>query len=623
MNYLSVEGVGKSYGERTLFADITFGLSKGQKMALVARNGTGKTTLMRLLARLEAPDTGEVVFRKDLQVGFLDQEPALPGEKTIAEVLYEANNERAIALREYEELIARNEEGEALHKALEKMERLNAWDYEARSKEILGKLAIFDTTRKVGILSGGQRKRVALAKLLIDSPDLLVLDDPTYHLDIPMVEWLEYYLSLDLLTVFMVTHDRYFLDRVCDEIIEIDGGGLHRYRGNYSYFLEKRQERQEVLAAEVGKAKSLMKTELEWVRRMPKARGTKSKARLDAFENLRASAGRRVKEDELQLEIKMNRLGGKILELHHLRKAYGDLKIVDDFSYKFKKFDRVGLVGANGAGKTTLINMFLGLEAPDSGKVVQGETVVFGYYRQDGMQFSDDKRVIEVVKEIAEVIPLNKGRKLTASQLLERFLFPSNSHYTYVHKLSGGEKRRLYLLTILMANPNFLILDEPTNDLDILTLNVLEDFLEDYTGCLMIVSHDRYFMDKLVDHLFVLEGNGQVRDFPGHYSHYREWKLVREEEARKQAAAAPKVSTPAKAKSQGPKTKLTYKEKLEFERLETEIESLENRKAELTEALNGGISDHEKIQAIGQELSEVVEALETKSDRWLELSEYA
>lgn len=622
MNYLSVEAIGKSYGERTLFNNLSFGLSKGQKMALVARNGTGKTTLMRILTGLEAPDSGEVVFRKELQIGYLDQDPDLPADKTIASVLYEADNVRASALREYEKLVAEEADGDALHKALETMDRLQAWDYEARSEEILGKLAIDRTDRVIGILSGGQRKRVALAKLLIDSPDLLILDEPTNHLDIAMVEWLETFLSQDHLTVFMVTHDRYFLDRVCDEIVEIEGGGLQRYRGNYSYYLEKREERHEATSSEIGKARSLMKTELEWVRRMPKARGTKSKARLDAFEKLRESASRSTRENEVQLEIKMNRLGGKILESHHLRKSYGDLKIVDDFSYKFQTRDRVGIIGPNGAGKTTLINLFLGLEDPDGGKVVAGETVIFGYYKQDGLKFSDEKRVIEVVKDIAEVIPLNKGRKLTASQLLERFLFPTHSHYTFVGKLSGGEKRRLYLLTILMANPNFLILDEPTNDLDILTLNILEDFLEDFQGCLLIVSHDRYFMDKLVDHLFVLEGNGKIKDFPGHYSHYREYLLVQEEASRnapKTIKAAKKESKPAPTN----KVKLTYKERLEYEQLEKEIEQLEGRKEKLTEQLNSGESDHEKLLAIGQELSEVIEAIESKGDRWLVLAEFA
>lgn len=618
MNYLSVENLTKSYGVRVLFEDITFGIDQGQKVAFIAKNGTGKSTFLKILFGIEGYDSGNIVFRKDIKTGFLKQSPDFPENKTISDVVFNADSEQIKAILAYEKASKNPNNQEVLQAAFDKMDALDAWNYETRIKQILGQLNIHDLDQKIGELSGGQQKRIALAQVLIEEPDFLILDEPTNHLDIDMIEWLENYLSKENVTLLMVTHDRYFLERVCNEIIELDDQTLYKYKGNYSYFLQKKQEREEVFEANVARAKNLYRKELEWMRRMPKARGTKAKSREEAFYKTKEEAHQRKDNSKVSIEVNMSRLGGKILEIHHARKAYGDLKILDDFNYVFKKGERVGIVGKNGVGKTTFLNLLLGKEELDGGKIVQGETVVFGYYTQKGLKLKDDKRVIETIKDIAEVIPLTKGKKLTAAQLLETFLFPKSMHYNLVEKLSGGEKRRLYLLTILMQNPNFLILDEPTNDLDIITLNVLEDFLEDFQGCLMVVTHDRYFMDKLVDHLFVFEGEGKIKDYIGKYNEYRL-------EAKNKSTSTiekPKQETSAKTKDQ-PKTKLSYKEKVEFEELEKDIPKLEEKKAALNQLLLDSSSNHEELLKLTEELGEVTKSLDEKTDRWLELSEFA
>jgi ATP-binding cassette subfamily F protein uup len=619
MNYLSIEELSKSYGVRVLFENITFGIDKGQKVALIAKNGTGKSTFLKIINGEEPYDSGKVVFRKGIKIGFLDQSPVFENNLTISESIFSKKTATIQAILDYEKALINPENNEQMQQAYEEMDTLNAWDYEIKIKQILGQLKIYDLEQKVGKLSGGQQKRIALAQVLIEEPDFIILDEPTNHLDVEMIEWLENYLSKENITILMVTHDRYFLENVCNEIIEIDDETLYKYKGNYSYFLQKKQERDEVFNANVDKAKNLYRKELEWMRRQPKARGTKAKSREDSFYETKEKAHQRKDNAKVELEVNMSRLGGKILEMHHVKKSFGELKIVDDFNYIFKKKERVGIVGKNGVGKTTFFNMILGTETVDGGKIITGETVVFGYYSQSGMQLKDNKRVIETIKDIAEVIPLTKGKKLTAAQLLERFLFPKSMHFNLVEKLSGGEKRRLYLLTVLMKNPNFLILDEPTNDLDIMTLNVLEDFLEDFQGCLMIVSHDRYFLDKLVDHLFVFEGDGKIKDFIGKYSDYRFSNKQKKLGNVSKVVSKEKQEIPQKEKSV--KTKLSYKEKVEFEELEKDLPILEKRKEELSAKLNETISDHEELLKITQELGDITQAIDTKTDRWLELSE--
>ena len=590
-------------------------------MALIARNGTGKTTLMEILAGQEPADTGRVTYRKGLNIGYLPQEPKLHDNKSILENVLDVDNAATRAVREYEEALDHPEDAERYQKAFDKMEMEKAWDFEAQVKQVLGVLGLHQTSQIVNELSGGQKKRVALARTLISQPDLLILDEPTNHLDLKMIEWLESYLSQASITLFMVTHDRYFLERVCDVILEMDDGQLYQHPGNYSKFLERRAERQEVEATNVGKAKNLMRKELEWIRRQPKARGTKSKARIDAFQDIKKEASRDLREKELALDIKMTRLGSKILELHKLRKNYGEKRILNGFDYVFKKRERVGIVGPNGVGKTTFLRLLTALEEPDGGKIVTGETVRFGFYTQSGINLPEDKRVIDVVKDIAEVIPVGrKGGDITASQMLERFLFEGDQQYSYVSKLSGGEKRRLYLLTILMDNPNFLILDEPTNDLDIMSLNVLEDFLMEFEGCLVIVTHDRYFMDKLTDHLFVFEGEGSIRDFPGNYSEYR-FQLQSEEELarRREKSAVVKKEVSEQPKE---KTKLTYGERLEMEEIEKELGELERRKNEIAAEFETASLDATRLEELSRELNQINEDLEIKETRWLELSEY-
>ena len=625
MNYLSVENVGKSFGSRVLFKGLSFGLAQGEKTALIARNGVGKTTLLNILSQREAPDQGEVTYRKGLRVAFLAQEPDLPQGASILDAVLDVDNPQTKALIAYERALQNMDDQASYQKAFEAMERLQAWDLEDQTRQTLGKLGLHDTGQNVDKLSGGQRKRVALARTLLSRPDLLILDEPTNHLDLDMIEWLEEFLSQKSLTLLMVTHDRYFLESVCNHILELSDGELFHHPGNYSDYLNRKAEREEVEATNVGKAHNLMRKELEWIRRQPKARGTKSKARVDNFQSIKAEASKDLREDELRLQVKMTRLGSKIVELHKLRKSYGDLNILDGFSYTFKKREKVGIVGPNGVGKSTFLRMLTGAVEPDGGKVVIGDTVRFGFYTQSGLSFKEDQKVIDVVRDIAEYIPLEgKGGDLSAAQLLERFLFSRAQQHDYVAKLSGGEKRRLYLLTILMDNPNFLILDEPTNDLDLLTLNVLEDFLLEFQGCLIVVTHDRYFMDKLTDHLFVFTGEGQIRDYPGNYSEYRRALQKEEETARlrqqsKKTAAKPKKA----AKKSQEKTKLTYGERLEMEELEKELPQLENRKAEIAAAFEEAASDAEELEKLSREMQALNEKLEAKEMRWLELSEFA
>ncbi len=623
MNYLSVENLTKSFGIRVLFQDLSFGIEKGQKVAFIAKNGTGKSTFLNILAGKEGYDSGNVIFRKDVKVGILDQQPYFNEESTISEVLFDSDSDQIKAILAYEKALQNPDDNDKMQQAFEQMDLLNAWDYEVRIKQVLGQLNIHDLELNVGKLSGGQTKRIALAQVLIDEPDFIILDEPTNHLDIDMIEWLENYLTKENTTILMVTHDRYFLERVCNEIIELDDETLYKYKGNYSYYLEKKQEREEIFEANVDKAKNLYRKELDWMRRQPKARGTKAKSREDAFYVTEKTAHLKKDNIKVAMEIDMNRLGGKILEIHDANKSFGDLNVLDNFNYIFKRPERVGIVGKNGVGKTTFLDLILEKQQLDSGRIEHGETVVFGYYTQSGMKLKDNKKVIETIKDIAEVIPMSKGRKITAAQLLERFLFPKHMHYNMVEKLSGGEKRRLYLLTILIKNPNFLILDEPTNDLDLLTLNVLEDFLMEFQGCLIIVTHDRYFMDKLVDHLFVFEGDGKIKDFLGNYNDYR-FKNKEIASSQKIIGKKEKSLAPAPEKKQEKaKTKFSYKEKLEFEQLEKDLQTLEEQKKGLTEKLNTTGTDHDELMKVTKELGDISIELDTKTDRWLTLSEFA
>ena len=617
MNYLSVQGLGKSFGIQTLFKGLNFGVDQGQKVALVARNGTGKTTILKALAGLEPPDTGEIVYRKGIQVAFLKQESDFGNAKTVSEAIYESENPMLLAIRAYEAALLNPDDTNAFQKAFDQMDRMEAWDYEVKVKTILSKLKLDDLKQEVSVLSGGQRKRLSLAKILIDQPDFLILDEPTNHLDLEMIEWLQEYLSKEQITLFIVTHDRYFLDAICNEILELEEGDLYRYKGNYTYYLEKKEEHQAILQTNIDKAKNLYSKELEWMRRQPKARGTKSKARIESFYDVEKSAKKRIKNDKIKLEVQMTRLGSKIIELHKVSKAYGDLKILDQFTYTFKKRDRVGIVGKNGVGKTTVLNMLTGTEPIDAGKIVVGDTVVIGYYTQKGMKMDEGKRVIEIVRDIAEYIPLVGGRKMTAAQLLERFLFSKDAQWKHVSVLSGGEKKRLYLLTILMKNPNFLILDEPTNDLDLITLKVLEDFLDEFEGCMITVSHDRYFMDRLVDHLFVFEGEGQVKDFPGNYTDYRanfsaNGKI-------KQTKLHDKVVV--KEKIPDEKRKLTYNEKKEYDTIESVIDALEQEKTTIGVQFNNPDLNPEKMKELGIRIKEIDDEIADKTARWMELAE--
>ncbi len=644
MNYLSVESVSKSYGSKVLFDKISFGLNQGQRMALIAKNGAGKSTLLKIITGKEISDSGSVTFRKDIIVTYLDQNPLLDENSTVIEAIYNTDNPMLNAVRDYETALTdfENEYNDKTSAQLElcsaQMDKLEAWDFEAKVHEILQRLKIAFLDKQIATLSGGQKKRVALAKVLIHEPHLLILDEPTNHLDVEMIEWLENYLVSRDLTLLLVTHDRYFLDSVCTEIVEIDAGKLFHYRGNFQYFVEKKAERETMENSEIDKAKNLYKRELEWVRKMPRARGTKAKYRVDSFYVVKDKAFSKQTEEKLVLGVQMSRIGGKILEFNKIKKAFGQTKIINDFSYIFKKGEKIGVIGKNGVGKSTFLNMVMGLEMPDSGTISTGETIVFGYYSQDGLKLNEDKRVIDVVKDIAEFIPLADGSKLSASGLLTKFLFPPDVQYGFVSKLSGGERRRLYLMTILITNPNFLILDEPTNDLDIVTLSVLEDFLTSFQGCLLVVTHDRYFMDKMVDHLFVFEGEGILRDFPGNYTEYRDKKEQEEKKLGKDAKAN-QQQTEAKSKTTDltgfqnlsglhenqktttQKKKLSFKEKFEFEELEKEIAKLEAEKSKITEDLNASTDNHDDIVKWTGQISAIITQLDEKSLRWLELSE--
>jgi len=621
MNLISVESLAKDYGERVLFEDLSFGLSRGNKMALVANNGTGKSSLLKIIAGKDVSSAGEVTQRKGIEIGYLSQNSDFDESLTIQQLVESAQSRVSKIILDYEKVVEKqtNDFSEINQNKVEEltllMDQYSAWDYERRIKQILSKFKITDLSQKVGKLSGGQKKRLSLSLLLIDEADVLLLDEPTNHLDVEMIEWLEKYLSQQKITLLMVTHDRYFLENVCNHILELENGQLYHHKGNYSYFLEKREERESNFDVEIQKAGKLMKKELEWVRRSPKARTTKSKSRLQSFEKIKEKANSGRKKSELKLEVKMSRVGGKILELKNIRKSYGNLCILDGFDYTFKKGERIGILGSNGVGKSTFLNILTGKEQADSGKVNIGETIVYGYFSQGGIEIKEDKRVIEVLKDIADVIILANGSKISASQMLEHFMFTLDMQYTYVSKLSGGEKRRLYLLTVLMKNPNFLILDEPTNDMDLLTLSKLEEFLMEFKGCLIIVSHDRYFMDKLTDHIFVFKGGGVIDDFYGNYSDFREKQKEEEKELK-----SVKKEKSSSVKNEV-KRKVSYKEKYEYEQLEKEITALEKEKEELEESLLSPTISVEYIIENSKRLSEVTNQIDEKSFRWVELDE--
>ena len=626
MNYLSVEHLEKNLGERVLFTDLNFGLSKGDKMALVANNGTGKSSLLRIMAGEDQPSEGKVVFRNGIRFGYLPQEANFEPEIRISELIRTSNTELLDIIKTYHNALDAQVEDnssanrKALDVAMARMDEFRAWDYERRLEEILTRFEIVDQSQKVGQLSGGQQKRLALALALLDEPDVLILDEPTNHLDVEMIEWLEEYLNRSNLTLFMVTHDRYFLENVCNTILELHEGKLYTHHGNYSFFLQKRAEREEVRRIEIDKAGKKVKSEIDWIRRMPKARGTKSKSRIQRFNETKKVSQSGTKQEEITLDVKMSRVGGKILELKKVYKAFGDLKVLSGFDYTFKKGERIGIVGPNGVGKSTFLNILAGLEPQDSGKINTGDTVVFGYYKQSGLDFKPDMKVIDVLKDYAEVIELGNGSKLSASQFLNHFMFPPKMQHNPVDKLSGGEKRRLHLMTVLIQNPNFLILDEPTNDLDLLTLNKLEDFLLQFGGCLVIVSHDRYFIDTLVDHLFIFEGEGKVKDFNGSYQDYRDYIDNTQEESKE--VETQKLDWKAEQKKDEVKTKLSFKEKYEFEQLEGEIEKLNAEKAEIEAFMISGETDYQVLQDKAKRLEEVNELLDKKELRWLELSEF-
>lgn len=615
--YLQVENLTKSFGDLVLFDKISFGIAQGQRIGLIAKNGSGKTTLLNILSGKEGYDEGTITFRRDLRVGYLEQAPSYPAGLTVLEACFHHGNSTVELIKEYEECME-TPGNPGLEELLGRMEHEKAWDYERKAKQILSQLKIRDFNQKVEHLSGGQLKRVALANVLITEPDLLILDEPTNHLDLDMTEWLEEYLNRGNLSILMVTHDRYFLDRVCSEIIEIDNKQLYSYKGNYSYYLEKRQERIDATNAEIARANNLYRTELEWMRRMPQARGHKARYREEAFYDLEKVAKQRTYDNNVKLDVKASYIGSKIFEADHLCKSFGSLKILDDFSYIFARYEKMGIVGNNGTGKSTFIKILMGLEKIDSGTLDIGETVRFGYYSQDGLQFNEQMKVIDVITAIAEVIELGNGKRLTASQFLQHFLFTPETQHSYVYKLSGGERRRLYLCTVLMKNPNFLVLDEPTNDLDIVTLQVLEEYLKNFKGCVIVVSHDRYFMDKVVDHLLVFKGQGDIRDFPGNYSDYRDWKLARAEHEKE--AAKPKEEKTQRVRLND-KRRLTFKERKEMEQLETEIDTLEEEKKTIEEALCSGTLSVDELTEKSKRLPLLNDELDEKSMRWLELSE--
>ena len=627
MHYVSAEGLSKSYGIKPLFTNISFHIEEGDKIALVARNGTGKSTLLNILSGKETPDSGTVWIHKDVTVALFEQEPSFIENKSILDNIFHHDHPMIRAIKAYEEAVDSGDE-QQLTKSIIEMDELNAWDFDHKVSQIFGKLNIHRLHQEVSTLSGGQRKRVALAKTLIDigfehKHVLLIMDEPTNHLDVQMVEWLEHYLDQEKITLLLVTHDRYFLDNVCREIWEIDGG-LYTYKGNYENFLEKKAARIESEQASIDKARNLYRKELEWIRKQPKARTTKSKSRIDAFADVEAKAKQTIEDQRIQLNVKMSRLGGKIIELKKVYKRYDEKLILTGFDYTFKKGERIGVIGKNGAGKSTFLNILQGLEPADSGKINIGDTVVFGNYSQQGLKVKEDLRIIEFVKNIAEHFPLANGGTLSASQFLNLFLFPPEQQYAYISTLSGGEKRRLHLLSILFRNPNFLVLDEPTNDLDLPTLGVLENFLSDFAGCLLIVSHDRYFMDRLVDHLFVFEGEGKISDFPGNYSLYRNWIKEKESAAKnRETKSEAQKASPALQEAAPAKRKLSYPERKELESLTKELQNLEKEKNELTEKISSAGLSYEELTKMTNRIAEITALTDNKELRWLELSEFA
>lgn len=618
MNYLTVENIAKSYGELTLFEGLSFSVHKDQKIAFVAKNGTGKTSILKMLAGFDVPDTGNIIYRKDIKVAFLPQEPILDPKLTIEQTIFNADNPVLDIIKNYEKALLNPEDEDVYQKAFEQMDRHNAWDFETQYKQILFKLKLDNLDQKVSVLSGGQKKRLSLANALINKPDLLILDEPTNHLDLEMIEWLEAFFAKENITLFMVTHDRFFLERVCNEIIELDHGELYSYKGNYSYYLEKKEERIAREQVETGKAKQLFKKELVWMRRQPKARTTKSKSRIDDFTEIKHKASQRRKDHVVELELNMERLGSKIVELVKLSKSFKDKVILDNFDYNFQRGERVGIIGKNGTGKSTFLNMLTQTTAPDSGKILIGETVKFGYYTQAGITPKPDQKVIDVVRDFGDYIPLKKGRQISAQQLLERFLFDRKKQYDFVEKLSGGERKRLYLCTILIQNPNFLILDEPTNDLDIVTLNVLEDFLLDFPGCLIVVSHDRYFMDKIVDHLLVFKGEGEVENFPGNYTDYR---IYEDSKAPESDTDAEDKKEKKNWKKDSSKAALSYNEQKEYNNLESKIKSLEFDKKEIEQKFLNPDLSQDQITELSAKIQKIMDSIEEKEMRWLELSE--
>ena len=619
MNFLSVENLTKSFGERILFSNVSFGIDQGQKVAIVAKNGSGKTTLLNCLMGKEQYDEGKIVFRKDIKVAFMEQSENLPTDQTIDEVIYDHESPKLRLIKAYNEALEKGDENK-LGNLFQELTDMDAWDLEAKVNQLLSVFKLEDATQLIKNLSGGQKKRVALIKVLLSDAEFLFLDEPTNHLDLDMIEWLESHLSTSKSTILMVTHDRYFLEVVCDTIFELAEQSLFKYKGNFSYYLEKKAERQEQMQSTIEKARNSFRKELDWIRRQPKARGTKQKARVDAFKEIKKTASQKLDEDELDLPVKMERLGSKIVEFHKIGKTFGELKILKNFSYNVQRKERMGIVGKNGTGKTTFLKILLGTESIDKGKIVVGETVVFGHFSQDLIKVNDDFKVIDVVKEVAEFIPLEKGKQLSAAQLLERFLFPRSMHYNYVRKLSGGEKRRLKLLRVLMSNPNFLILDEPTNDLDIFAMAVLEEYLRNFQGCLIVVSHDRYFMDKMVDHLLVFQGDGVVKDILGNYTDFR--KLEKQIEKENKVVSQNKEAQHKNKSASKVKTKLSFKENEEFKQLEIDLEKLEIEKADLTEGLSDETRTNAELYDMGKRLGEVVDLIDQKTERWMELAEY-
>ena len=620
INFVSVENVAKAFGERILFDNISFGINEGQKIGFVAKNGTGKTSLLEIITKVHEPDSGQVIYRKGLKVASLPQEPVFQKGLTVEQAVFAGDNEILKAIDEYEKALQNPDDAELYQKAFDKMDQLQAWDFETQYKQILSKLKLTDLSRKVEMLSGGQKKRLALANVLLSKPELIFLDEPTNHLDLEMIEWLETYFATEKITLFMVTHDRYFLENVCNEIVELDQGNMYSYKGNYAYYLEKKEQRLAQEQTELTKAKHLYKKELDWMRRQPKARTTKSKSRIDDFFEIKEKAHQRRQDHQVTLEINMERMGSKIIELHKITKSYGDLKIVDKMEYVFKRGERIGIIGKNGTGKSSFLNLLTGKELPDNGKVVVGDTIKIGYYTQSGIKIKPGQKVIEVIKEFGEYIPLKKGRQISAGQLLERFLFDRKKQYDFVEKLSGGERKRLFLCTVLIQNPNFLILDEPTNDLDIVTLNVLEEFLLDFPGCLLVVSHDRYFMDKIVDHLFVFRGNAVIEDFPGNYSDYRSY----ENSPTPKTEKATNDKKPKQEKGEWKKKNtsvLSFNEQKEFSKIESQISKLVLKKKEIEAVFAKGELEGDALIEKSKDLKKIQDDIEEKEMRWMELAE--